>query len=248
MQASQPATAAEMGYFADVPWGKVPEDRKGDLVLEGPQLRGGLLGGSSGQKSSKLAALAKKRKEKAQAATTAREEKTSISLLSRLSQKQPFPIKDAPEASSLSPSSTSPSQLPSPPPPPLQPLTPREVTPAPLTPSQTVRKEQSIVDLDQPKKEYSVVPEAVATEQVVKQEPLGALPSSFAKSIFGERITLRHEIDVADACLFFVSGNKETGKPNPFAGPSPDDIVVTAQSASKGEELNRSKEVQGRKF
>jgi elongation factor 1 alpha-like protein len=236
MQTSWPAVSAvEMGYFADAPWGNIPEDRKGELVLEGPQLRGGLLGGSSSApKSSKLAALAKRRKEKAQAApatatgatTTTGEEKTSISLLSRLSHRQPpITAKPVPESSSSQPPSSQ---------------SPPETTSALLVPLQTAPKEQSIVDLvdlvdlDQPKKQEPVVPGATAIEQVVQQKLLGASPSSFAQSIFGERITLRHEISVADARFFFISGNKDAGKPNPFAGPSPDDVVVAAHSASKG--------------
>jgi elongation factor 1 alpha-like protein len=221
-----------MGHFADAPWGNIPEDRKGELVLEGPQLRGGLLGGSSSApKSSKLAALAKRRKEKAQAApatatgatTTTGEEKTSISLLSRLSHRpSPTTAKPVPESSSSQPPSSQ---------------SPPETTSALLVPLQTAPKEQSIVDLvdlDQPKKQEPVVPDATAIEQVVQQKLLGASPSSFAQSIFGERITFRHEISIADARFFFISGNKDAGKPSPFAGPSPDDVVVAAQSASKG--------------
>jgi elongation factor 1 alpha-like protein len=229
MQTSWPAMSpVEMGYFADAPWGNIPDDRKGELVLEGPQLRGGLLGGSSSApKSSKLAALAKKRKEKAQASTATGattmtgEEKTSISLLSRLSHKQ-LPAAAQPE----SPSSPPPSSQ-----------SPPETTPALSVPLQAAPKEQSIVDLvglDQPREREPVVSDATASEQLAQQKPLRASPSSFAQSIFGERITLRHEISVANVRLFFISGNKEAGKPNPFAGPSPDDVVVAAQSASKG--------------
>ena len=62
-------TRATDDFFWDVPWGNVPEHRRGVITVEPPRYRGGLLGGSS-----KLAALAAKRRrerEEAEAASKA---------------------------------------------------------------------------------------------------------------------------------------------------------------------------------
>ena len=55
------------GFFADCPWGRVPEHRKVDILIEPVYSTRGLLGGASKEgKMSKLAALAaRKRKENA---------------------------------------------------------------------------------------------------------------------------------------------------------------------------------------
>jgi len=213
-------SAVELGYFADTPWGKVPEDRKGELVFESPRIPQGLLGGSSGQKSSKLAELARKRKEKAKASGPSTEEKTSITLLSRLSQKQPPPAKIVPEV--LQPTSAV-----------SQPL--QSTSPTLKVHKPAVQKQKSKCDLDQPEREDAPIPDATVEPVLQSTHPVAlASPSRFAKSIFGERITLQHEIGVADGFLFFVSGNNTPAKANAFAGPSPDDIVVAAQSRSKG--------------
>lgn len=209
----------ELGYFVDAPWGKVPEERKGELVFAHPPTPRGLLGGSSGQKSSKLAELARRRKEKAQANATGKEEKPSVSLLSRLSQKPP-PAKTAPETH------------------PLVRPTPRlpQTTPAAARkPGPEETSGQKRGDLDQPKGEDVPMPYVTPPPALAPTPTLAvASPSRFAKTIFGERITLRHEIAVADGLPFFVSGNNAPAKTNAFSGPSPDDIVVAAQSGSKG--------------
>lgn len=51
-------------FFADMPWLNIPDDRK-TVFLRPPRARGGLLGGSSTPKMSKLQALAAARKRKA---------------------------------------------------------------------------------------------------------------------------------------------------------------------------------------
>lgn len=59
------------GFFSDCPWGRVPEHRKADILIEPVYSSRGLLGGASKVgKMSKLAALAaRKRKENANPAT-----------------------------------------------------------------------------------------------------------------------------------------------------------------------------------
>jgi elongation factor 1 alpha-like protein len=82
-------TRATDDFFWDVPWGNVPENRRGVITIEPPHYRGGLLGGSS-----KLAALAaKRRKEREEAETASRaapgkengEADAAIAMLDKLS-------------------------------------------------------------------------------------------------------------------------------------------------------------------
>lgn len=71
-------------FFWDVPWGNIPPHRQGNIIIDAPVYRGGLLGGSS-----KLAALAaKRRKEReeagAEAAKPNNETNAAISMLDKL--------------------------------------------------------------------------------------------------------------------------------------------------------------------
>jgi elongation factor 1 alpha-like protein len=221
-------SAVEWGYFANSPWGRIPNYRKGDLLddmmLSWP---GGLLGGSSSQKSSKLAALARKRKEKAQAAVapveggTRYEQKTSVSLLSRLSQKHSAILKND-------------SETPKPPEPPEEIQQIEDDNNTLRVHGQISYQAEAINrDLDQPVVEDQST--SVAVLPVLVKKELVASPSSFAKSIFGQRIAARSEFNVADERIFFIPGNNTKAKSkNAFSGPSPDDVVVAAQSASKG--------------
>lgn len=217
-------TATELGMFADCPWGRVPLHRRGCILVEKAYPNGGLLGGSG--KVSKLAALAKARKEKAAAAAGRPpdgDEKTSVSLLSRLSMKSP-PIRP-PAPQPIPPegpkpeASTVPTPTPPPPPPPAssqgfvqpgeagnEPIhTPPTPTPPPPDPPTTPKAN------------------------------LLAPPSSFALSFFGPRFCSRIEIGKTDEKAFTISGAPPTpAVTKAFSEPSPDDIVVAAQSGSKG--------------
>jgi elongation factor 1 alpha-like protein len=212
-------SAVDWGYFADAPWGAIPQERETMLVEERKLWPSGLLGGSSRGKSSKLAALAKRRKEQAQANAAAGERNTSVSLLSRLAQK--------PVAFS---NDTSDSGAPVKTPPP-----PAEVDRLPTPPCELTEKQEIKLDFDQPIVDASV---AFVPEDAAQAQLLLALPSRFAKSIFGERITTRQENDVADRRVFSLSENNLQPKASAFSGPSPDDVVVAARSESKGEGNN----------
>lgn len=81
---TMPSTTQD--FFADVPWGNVPDHRLGVITIDAPRFRGGLLGGSS-----KLAALAAKRRkerEEAQAASNAKgETDAAVAMLDKLTVK-----------------------------------------------------------------------------------------------------------------------------------------------------------------
>ncbi|KAF3761409.1 hypothetical protein M406DRAFT_342209 [Cryphonectria parasitica EP155] len=66
---AEPESTTCSDFFADMPWLRIPEDRR-TVFISPPRPRGGLLGGSSSQpKMSKLQALAAARKRKAEEAT-----------------------------------------------------------------------------------------------------------------------------------------------------------------------------------
>ncbi|KAF8465895.1 P-loop containing nucleoside triphosphate hydrolase protein [Kalaharituber pfeilii] len=61
-----------------------------------------------------------------------------------------------------------------------------------------------------------------------------ALPSKFAVSMFGERIVKPVKQKVTNTSLFYYSATLPAAATNAFSGPSPDDVVLAAQSQSKG--------------
>lgn len=208
-------------WFKDVPWFNVPPEMTGKIVIEAlqPPLR--LLGGSG--KPSKLAALAAARKKKeaeqkaasGQAAESSDEkhDSTAASLLDRLGTRsnRTAPVqstetpKDVPSASQPAPQRMYPirkKKSPSPPPPDLPQASPlMEITP------------------NRPEK---------------TQPDLRAGPSVFASAMCGPaNSTPNHAIrkPLQENTLSMLYGNSSSfTKSNPFAGPSPDDIVTQAQA------------------
>ena len=236
-------SAVELGCFADTPWGQVPAERRADLVCVAQTPRGGLCGGSSGK--SKLAALAKMRKEKAAAAAAGAaagtdKEKTSVSLLARLSATKPAAAPVPASAPAPAPASASaPASAPAPA------LDTDTVRPRALHPVSKVENPASLPPVKLSGATEAPPELAPALDQVedapakpmeqTEVPALAAEPSCFAKSIFGERISLQPKYGITDGVMFFVSGNNLTAKAAAaFSGPSPDDVVVKAQNSSKG--------------
>lgn len=212
-------SATEFGLFLDAPWGNIAEDRRGDIILEHQYPRGRLLGGSGGPpgKTSKLAALAKARKEKIEAQkkqqSVAGEKKPVGSMLSRLSQKQsPLPIVPPPIKLDV-----------------LSKDLPGGAFSMTPTPSLIVVQNKPDINLDQSIREKL---EKQPPEEFVPTLDLRAGPSKFAMSMFGDRIKSSYEIEVTDARMFSLPGVPVDAQE--FIGPSPDDVVVAAQSSSKG--------------
>jgi elongation factor 1 alpha-like protein len=211
-------SALELGYFLDSPWGNIPEERKGILVFEDCEPKGGLLGGSSTKASSKegkvskLAALAKAKKQKS--ATISGEQRSTTSLLSRLSQKGQNEDTQAQHESSGLGQRTAEQAL-----------------------AADGRADQL---LPQPKspapEEEQTPPQNIVKRELVEEEssPLRATPSTFAHSMFGEKLDAYTKMFVADGRMFDVVGVNTNEKKSAFVEPSPDDIVLAAQSRRQG--------------
>ncbi|RVD89605.1 uncharacterized protein DFL_000607 [Arthrobotrys flagrans] len=207
------------GFWDDTPFGSVPLARQGEFLPPPPLAgfrMGGLLGGMQSGKTSKLAALAKARNkakaEKAADAISPAAAGTAVSLLDRLSKKKPDPPPPARET----PPST-----------------------APIVPN--ISKLEQLVEKaipDSPKNEP-----IQNTPSIPGPEPdalLKAAPSGFAKSMFGKRLDEAFEFkdEFTNAQLIYFSiaptQNAAIKAKKAFDVPSPDDVVIAAQSQSKG--------------
>jgi len=211
-------TAAD--FFRDTPWLNVPNERRGNIMGQSRYPRGGLLGGSGETaKPSKLAALAAARK-KAQEdkkkalleASGNKEPSTSVSLLEKLSirPKNEGIAKSAQSGTSddlkrkLSTSSS------------------REVPPRLL--SRQKPQEGSVADIavDLQAKVHEKEPFAAVPD-------LRAIPSSFARTMLGPA---RNSPPVTEDNMITLPYPRLAAPTdrNPFAGPSPDDVVLNAQA------------------
>lgn len=223
-------SAAE--FFKDSPWLRIPEDRRGEIVIEPLYPRGGLLGGSSsagGPKVSKLAALAAARKKKEsndRSGDSTQNLTTSVALLDKLGGKT--------NASKVGEEST----------------LKRKTSSSGTTPSV---KSERLEDRKYPiRKRKSSSPPAHTQENISDLKGSGnippksesppapvtvpsASPSTFAQTIIGSSTeTQRTSINILESSSFIVPLEFASNtKSDPFAGPSPDDIVIKAQN-SKG--------------
>lgn len=173
--------------------------------------RGGLLGGSS--KLAKLAALRKLKEQEKQATSQDTDGGRSIAILDRLSEKKE---NDKDITTALSNIALD--------------------KPKPTFPLRQKRAASPIRE-PQPKREEKLPPPPVPKSELLAQ------PSVFAMTIFGQEassaggasLDVSQPLQVAERrasdtfTLPFMS-NPEFLKCNPFSGPSPDDIVLRAQS------------------
>lgn len=222
-------------------------------MIEPIHPRGGLLGGSGGGKTSKLAALAKARKAAAEkkqqessAGNSGKEEKGAVGLLSKLAAKK-GPV--SPTASTslvaavLPPQgldcaiSTLPAAIVSPPVSPTAKSVTEQSCPAdPLTTAEGAFVKPELPDIghsNAKQREEIVVKETIQPFVVTPKAP----PSSFAVSMFGERIVKPHAEKITNATLFYYSATVNAPpatSSNAFSEPSPDDKVLAAQSQVKG--------------
>jgi len=201
-------------FFWDTPWGNVPPHRLGEITVELIYPRGGLLGGSS--KPSKLAALAaarKKRQDDAKNSTSTPTEEndakdeadTAVSLLDRLSVKSKNPTS--------------------------APLIRNESDKA--RPSRYIRKRSPSPELELPKEEEAPLPEP--STPGIEFPNLRATPSIFASVLCGTSLptSIRQGRNSSSFPLPYanVPGFADA---NPFAKPSPDDVVLSAQAKGVG--------------
>ncbi|KAI9376565.1 hypothetical protein BJX61DRAFT_252777 [Aspergillus egyptiacus] len=236
-QSSQQAHFSATEFFRDSPWLNIPAHRKADILVEPLYPRLGLLGGApenGGGKMSKLAALAaaRKKKEGDKAATpstaagsdavqpSASETKGApLSLRERLasSGKQAKTSEGSPSLNALGrgsrPGQTVPQKKPSP-----EPRTPN--TPDIANAEESAKSEQ-------------------ADKEGVKPSTVNirAPPSTFAVTIVGDdtrpKMTEPSHLYTNTLDLIKIYG-QDLAEPFDFAGPSPDDVVMNAQSSAKG--------------
>ncbi|CAD6568372.1 MAG: Hsp70 suppressor, GTPase facilitates ribosomal subunit dissociation [Alectoria sarmentosa] len=207
------------GFFSDSPWLNIPEDRRGEILIEPLYPRGKLLGGTSnpdGAPKSKLAALAAARKKKEnQRAEDGQNATSSVALLDKLSHK---PRQAKPDnASNLS--NPKPSSA----------ITEQTVNEQPRKYSQRKSKGLESPQNDQPVKEGSVRSDILASTDIEKMPEITptAGPSGFARTIFGApTVSQQHDIQTSNHYVLAPDTYAEFD----FTGPSPDDIVTKSQN------------------
>ena len=206
-------------FFNDSPWLKIPDARRGEILIEPLHPRGGLLGGASkpdGAPKSKLAALAAARKKKEiQGAENGKNATSSVALLDKLNHKarQAKPS-GAPNLSSSEASSAITEQ------------TVNERT------KKDARRKSKVVNcspIQQPFKKPTEEPISLTSPAIEKKSEIipTAGPSVFARTIFGAP-AVPHPEDVSHSDCYMIGPS--TYAEFDFAGPSPDDVVTKAQN------------------
>ncbi|KAJ0426500.1 hypothetical protein BJY00DRAFT_307343 [Aspergillus carlsbadensis] len=228
----QPVQFSAAEFFHDSPWLNVPIHRKADIRVEPLYPRIGLLGGapeSGGGKMSKLAALAAARKKKEgekASPSPATGDNTqpsmndskapSLSLRERLAIKQ---AKQSDTSPSLRDSGKGPSLGQALPP------TKKSPEPSPQTVPTATGSKDSARDEQTDQKEES------------QTANIRASPSTFASTIIGDntrpKMTEPSHLFTNTLDLIKIYG-QDLAEPFDFAGPSPDDVVLNAQSSAKG--------------
>ncbi|KAL2354836.1 elongation factor Tu GTP binding domain-containing protein [Cryomyces antarcticus] len=213
-------------FFKDVSWGHVPSHLRSKITVRPVHPRARLLGGSSSGvgKTSKLAALAAARKKREAEQKAAAEPSTgedgpkwqpsAISILDRLSTK-PRSYVACKENGQPSAATTG--------------ILPPQV---PQSRTYPIRRKKSPSPVRPPIEEPLPVQDTKPEEEA--KLDLRAPPSTFARAIVGKQTRsspeslMRPQEDSAFKLLYADSGY--VTDLNPFAGPSPDDVVTNAQS------------------
>lgn len=211
-------------FFKDAPWLNIPSHRQGEITIEPLYQPGRLLGGSPvGQNAppkSKLAALAASRKKKEIPTSASKETNSSVALLDKLgtkfqttridgqsTQPQEEGIKIVPQSSDL-PAKRYPTKK-------------RQVP----EPAETQNSD--------PKKAQPGFEAVVQDTPVVVPAPI-ACPSNFAQTLLGTSVAVPRSSTASAQCsTFYPAYTQEHTENDPFTGPSPDDVVIKAQT-SKG--------------
>ncbi|KAF7719833.1 Uncharacterized protein PECH_007781 [Penicillium ucsense] len=228
-------------FFRDCPWLNVSAHRKADILIQPLHPRLGLLGGApeAGGKMSKLAALAAARKKKESEKSTGTPETPSTPKPSERAEGQTPKPSDTPlslsqrlAASKLSKTSESSGGL-------------RRLGKASTSTSSPARRPSAPVPSKSPvhaeperesepagQKETEAAPEP---EQVVPS--IRAPPSTFASAILGSTagptVAEPSHVKSTDVDILEIYGQQHA-EPFDFTAPSPDDVVMNAQSTAKG--------------
>lgn len=220
-------------FFADAPWLNIPVQRQGEIQIEPLYPRGGLSGGSSNQggpKVSKLAALAAARKKKEnekQGRMEGQLSDCSVTLLQKLKNKDPD--EESIEGRGLNPSQKHAASTPI-----KEPLSlkPRKY---PTRRRRSSLDKTSATDIAQAPASPTGAKEDHAEKPNEQPLPMAA-PSTFARAMMGPQQGSRTSfVETPQMLILSVpSSFGSSTKKDPFAGPSPDDIVTKAQTSSKG--------------
>ena len=203
-------------FFTECPWLNVPRRRQALITAEPLNPRGRLLGGSSrdGPKTSKLAALAAARKKKVTeaAATESKPASSNAALLDKLGKGNFQGPRESRFRSEETDSTTQRDRR-------LRKYPTRQETPVSL-PTE-IGECPPLKTIPSP-----------AEEEIQYRI---ASPSTFAATMLGPDRRLGGSWALATSYdAFNLTCEISEANTNPFAGPSPDDVVANAQSASKG--------------
>ena len=220
-------------FFRDAPWFNIPPERRGEILVEPLYPPGRLLGGSSSQgngKVSKLAAMAAARRKKENTRPESSNGASSVAILGRLDSKKPLASAGATPAALGATAAAS--------------ATPTQVDHQNISRRYPVRERKRSVEASQGGKSAGAKGSIVPRSEVRSiEDPViirVASPSAFARTMFGYRTELVQTPNNDKKCLDpsrclqhqFPLHEPET-KIDAFAEPSPDDVVLKAQS-SKG--------------
>ena len=214
-------------YFRDASWFNVPLERQGEIVLESLYPRGRLLGGSASQgsgKVSKLAAIAAARRKKENMNPESSDSASSVALLDKLGSKRSQVHSSEPRATATA--LATPEHVGYKNPPRKYPVRERNAS------SEALRAEIDVADVS------SVFDQGVITSKASVVMPV-AHPSDFARTMLGYRCELGPNLSHDTSSFYSLLSPRRLSLHGPetlinaFAEPSPDDVVLKAQS-SKG--------------
>ena len=210
-------------FFRDAPWLNIHEDRKSEITCISLGPRGGLLGGSLAgsncRPKSKLAALAAARKKENRKTQSEETTPSSVSMLESLAAASTKPHYLGPASTAIS-----------------QEAEGLRRTSKMRSKGQSSQDSQGRPTPASPRPTSSEGSEQSAVSQLgiltIQAAPTGP-PSDFATAILGLENN-RPCFDRTPALTGIPFTIQDVANPKAFTGPSPDDVVLKAQSSSKG--------------
>ena len=208
--------------FLDVPWGGVPEERRGVIREVRLGCRGGLLGGAgpNSGKPSKLQALAAQRHKEKEDRKRKEALNASSEQVSTLRDSHPGSTNSQRDEHVDSKATASRAELQS------------QTLPTGTSSKTTPYKRQKLREDPEPSTDVECKPSLDFSNAL--QDPVlevRAQASTFASALFG--FATRGNVGIASEPLFALSATNDHTDTNPFIGPSPDDTVNKAQTKSK---------------
>jgi elongation factor 1 alpha-like protein len=208
-------------FFHDMPWLNVPKDRQ-TIFIEPLHPRGGLLGGAGTPgKMSKLQQLAAARKKKAEEQKSGesskdKEQEKDIKGTTKQMLQLSVGSKDGSTKSPLASRTNSSADVPAT-------QAPKTQVPQPET---RKRKNSDVVQSEGPVAKSSGKSSVSPADDSAPFEP--AAPSAFAQALLGSATTPSANMPNASYALPYMAFTSSLA--DAFSGPSPDDVVLTAQA------------------